>query len=32
MIAFSILILISLRPIRAQVYELFYFTHFLMVL
>ncbi|RDX49457.1 hypothetical protein OH76DRAFT_1350857 [Lentinus brumalis] len=30
--AFTILILVSLRPIRAQVYELFYFTHFIMVL
>ncbi|RPD56511.1 hypothetical protein L226DRAFT_456483 [Lentinus tigrinus ALCF2SS1-7] len=32
LIAFSILVLVSLRPIRARMYELFYFTHFLMVL
>ncbi|KAH9896466.1 iron reductase [Cubamyces lactineus] len=32
LVAFSILILVSLRPIRAQVYETFYFTHFLTVL
>ncbi|TBU43175.1 ferric reductase NAD binding domain-containing protein [Dichomitus squalens] len=31
-IAFSILILVSLRPIRAEAYEVFYFTHFFMVL
>ncbi|EMD32363.1 hypothetical protein CERSUDRAFT_118730 [Gelatoporia subvermispora B] len=32
MIAFSVLILVSLRPIRARAYELFFFTHFMMVL
>ncbi|KAH9855455.1 iron reductase [Lenzites betulinus] len=32
LIALTILILVSLRPVRAQMYELFYFTHFLMVL
>lgn len=32
LIALTVLILVSLRPIRAQVYEVFYFTHFLMVL
>ena len=31
-IAFTILIVVSLRPIRARTYEVFYFTHFLMVL
>ena len=30
--AFSTLILVSLRPIRSQAYEVFYFVHFLMVL
>ncbi|KAI0710554.1 ferric reductase NAD binding domain-containing protein [Earliella scabrosa] len=30
--AFSILFLVSLRPIRSRAYEIFYFTHFLMVL
>ncbi|KAI1792303.1 ferric reductase NAD binding domain-containing protein [Ganoderma leucocontextum] len=32
LIAFSALILVSLRPIRSQAYEVFYFVHFLMVL
>ncbi|KAI8973096.1 iron reductase [Trametes punicea] len=32
MTAFTILILVSLRPIRARVYEIFYFVHFLTVL
>ncbi|OJT05986.1 Ferric/cupric reductase transmembrane component 2 [Trametes pubescens] len=32
LVALTVLILVSLRPIRAQVYEVFYFTHFLMVL
>ena len=32
MIAFSILVLVSLRPIRSQAYEISYFTHFFMVL
>ncbi|KAI0746278.1 iron reductase [Daedaleopsis nitida] len=32
LIAFTILIVVSLRPIRSQSYEVFYFTHFLMVL
>ncbi|KAI0828500.1 iron reductase [Trametes gibbosa] len=32
LIAFTILIVVSLRPIRARAYELFYFTHFLMIL
>ncbi|OSC98885.1 iron reductase [Trametes coccinea BRFM310] len=32
LITFTILILVSLRPIRAQVYEVFYFVHFLSVL
>ncbi|OCH91755.1 iron reductase [Obba rivulosa] len=31
-IAFSVLIIVSLRPIRARAYELFFFTHFMMVL
>ncbi|KAI0367300.1 iron reductase [Pilatotrama ljubarskyi] len=32
LVAFTILILVSLRPIRSQVYEIYYFTHFLTVL
>ncbi|KAI0777446.1 iron reductase [Trametes elegans] len=32
LIAFTLLILVSLRPVRAQLYEIFYFTHFLTVL
>ncbi|KAM5543941.1 hypothetical protein V8D89_002558 [Ganoderma adspersum] len=32
LIAFSALILVSLRPIRSQAYEIFYFVHFFMVL
>ncbi|GBE84199.1 iron reductase [Sparassis crispa] len=32
MAAFSLLILVSLRPIRANVYEFFFLTHFSMVL
>ncbi|KAI0354098.1 hypothetical protein OH77DRAFT_1522024 [Trametes cingulata] len=32
MVAFSVLVLVSLRPVRAQAYELFYFTHFATVL
>ncbi|KAH9944667.1 iron reductase [Amylocystis lapponica] len=32
MVAFSVLILVSLRPIRASAYELFFLTHFSMVL
>ncbi|KAI9057704.1 iron reductase [Trametes sanguinea] len=32
LIAFTILILVSLRPIRAHVYEVFYFVHFFSVL
>ncbi|KAI0635358.1 iron reductase [Trametes polyzona] len=31
LIALTILFVVSLRPIRAQAYEVFYFTHFLMV-
>ncbi|KAG2138460.1 ferric reductase NAD binding domain-containing protein [Suillus clintonianus] len=29
MVAFSILIIVSLRPIRTEVYEIFFYTHFL---
>ncbi|KAG1804034.1 ferric reductase NAD binding domain-containing protein [Suillus subaureus] len=32
MIAFTILCIVSLRPIRAQAYELFFYVHFAMVL
>ncbi|KAH9950834.1 iron reductase [Amylocystis lapponica] len=32
MAAFSVLIVVSLRPIRARAYELFFVTHFLMVM
>ncbi|KAG2138486.1 ferric reductase NAD binding domain-containing protein [Suillus clintonianus] len=32
MIAFSILCIVSLRPVRAQAYELFFYVHFSMVL
>ena len=32
MAAFSLLVLISIRPLRAQTYEIFYFTHFATVL
>ncbi|KAI0644002.1 iron reductase [Trametes meyenii] len=32
LVAFTLLILVSLRPVRAEVYEIFYFTHFLTVL
>ncbi|KAJ3014290.1 hypothetical protein NUW54_g1341 [Trametes sanguinea] len=32
LIAFTILLLVSLRPIRAQIYEVFYFVHFFTVL
>ena len=32
MVAFTILIVVSLRPIRARNYEIFYFTHFSMLL
>ncbi|OJA09419.1 hypothetical protein AZE42_03069 [Rhizopogon vesiculosus] len=32
MVAFSILIIVSLRPIRLEAYELFFYTHFFAVL
>ena len=32
MVAFSLLFFVSLRPVRARAYEVFYFTHFSMVL
>ncbi|PIL27014.1 transporter [Ganoderma sinense ZZ0214-1] len=32
LIAFSALILVSIRPVRSQAYEIFYFVHFFMVL
>ncbi|KAG1870853.1 FAD-binding domain-containing protein [Suillus subluteus] len=32
MVAFSILILVSLRPVRSDVYEVFFYVHFLGVL
>ena len=31
-VAYTVLIIISLRPIRSQAYEIFYFTHFSMLL
>ncbi|KAG1804325.1 ferric reductase like transmembrane component-domain-containing protein [Suillus subaureus] len=32
MVAFSILIIVSLRPVRSEVYEVFFYVHFLGVL
>ena len=32
MVAFTILIFASIRPVRARAYEIFYFTHFSMAL
>jgi len=32
MVAFSILCIVSLRPIRAQAYELFFYVHLVMVM
>ncbi|KAH9915446.1 ferric reductase NAD binding domain-containing protein [Epithele typhae] len=32
LVAFTILMAVSLRPVRSQHYEIFYFVHFLMVL
>ncbi|KAF9016423.1 hypothetical protein BDZ89DRAFT_1075648 [Hymenopellis radicata] len=32
LVAFSVLIVISLRPIRARAYELFFYSHFVLVL
>lgn len=31
-IAYTVLIIVSLRPIRSRAYEVFFFTHFAMVL
>jgi hypothetical protein len=32
MVAFSILVIVSLRPIRTEAYEVFFYTHFFAVL
>jgi ferric-chelate reductase len=32
MVAFSMLIIVSLRPIRSEFYEVFFYTHFFAVL
>ena len=32
LVALTILCIVSLRPIRTQAYELFFYVHFLMVL